>query len=237
MRMSQTTDEVRKVTDYLGNFVWEESGDLFNAPRATESCSVEVGNFEVARFVNEFWTSKQRQASSLHEISYRACFKPQLPHFFIELLTRPGDIVYDPFAGRGTTALEAALMNRDVISNDVNPLSRIFCEARLHVPDLEELTQRLHEIPNKESLESGLDLSMFFARKTLDEILSLRNYLNLRKTSGKEDRLDQWIRMVATNRLTGHSKGFFSVYTLPPNQAASPRSQIQIRSGFISCCK
>ncbi|HSH17687.1 MAG TPA: hypothetical protein VLD18_16725, partial [Verrucomicrobiae bacterium] len=33
-------------------------------------------------FVNEFWTARQRQASSLHEISYRACFKPQLPRFF-----------------------------------------------------------------------------------------------------------------------------------------------------------
>ena len=34
--------------------------------------------------------------------------------------------------------------------------------------------------------------------------------------------------MVATNRLTGHSKGFFSVYTLPPNQAVSQESQIKI---------
>ena len=34
--------------------------------------------------------------------------------------------------------------------------------------------------------------------------------------------------MVATNRLTGHSPGFFSVYTLPPNQAVSLDSQIKI---------
>jgi hypothetical protein len=34
--------------------------------------------------------------------------------------------------------------------------------------------------------------------------------------------------MVATNRLTGHSKGFFSVYTLPPNQAVSADSQRKI---------
>ena len=47
--------------------------------------------------------SKQRAASSLHEVSYRACFKPQLPRFFIERLTEPGDVVYDPFMGRGTT--------------------------------------------------------------------------------------------------------------------------------------
>src|SRR5690606_38428268 len=43
-----------------------------------------------------------------------------------------------------------------------------------------------------------------------------------------EDDADRWIRMVATNRLTGHSPGFFSVYTLPPNQAVSQESQIKI---------
>ena len=42
------------------------------------------------------------------------------------------------------------------------------------------------------------------------------------------DSVDRWIRMVATNRLTGHSSGFFSVYTLPPNQAVSPQSQQRI---------
>ena len=40
--------------------------------------------------------------------------------------------------------------------------------------------------------------------------------------------IDRWIAMVATNRLTGHSKGFFSVYTLPPNQAVSQKSQQRI---------
>ena len=34
--------------------------------------------------------------------------------------------------------------------------------------------------------------------------------------------------MVATNRLTGHSPGFVSVYTLPPNQALSAGKQRQI---------
>ena len=53
----------------------------------------------VETFTNEFWTSKQRAANSLHEISYRACFKPQLVDFFVERLTDPGDLVYDPFYG------------------------------------------------------------------------------------------------------------------------------------------
>jgi len=77
----------------------------------------------VPTFVNEFWTARQRQASSLHEVSYRACFKPQLPRFFIERLTQPGEVVYDPFMGRGTTPVEAALLGRVPFSNDINPLS------------------------------------------------------------------------------------------------------------------
>src|SRR5437868_6927339 len=55
---------------------------------------------KVDYFINEFWTAKQRAANSLHEVSYRACFKPQLPRFFIERLTQPGEVVYDPFMGR-----------------------------------------------------------------------------------------------------------------------------------------
>jgi hypothetical protein len=39
-------------------------------------------------------------AHSLHEISYRACFKPQLPRFFIQRLTGSGGIVYDPGLAR-----------------------------------------------------------------------------------------------------------------------------------------
>ena len=45
------------------------------------------GKLTVPTCINEYWTSRQRAASSLHEISYRACFKPQLPRFFIQRLT------------------------------------------------------------------------------------------------------------------------------------------------------
>src|SRR5437016_1818388 len=101
---------------------------------------------EVPVYVNEFWTARQRQASSLQEVSYRACFKPQLPRFFIERLTQPGDIVYDPFMGRGTTVLEAALLGRIPFGCDINPLSAVLVKPRLHPPFLQEVQQRLREI-------------------------------------------------------------------------------------------
>lgn len=183
---------------------------------------------QIPKYVGEFWTSKQRQVSSLHEISYRACFKAQLPRFFIEFLSQENDVVYDPFSGRGTTVLEAGLMGRRIIANDINPLSEILCKPRFFLPDLDELHKRLDSIPINPRAGAEIDLSMFYHPKTEAEIVSLKKYLLRRKKSGKEDHLDRWIRMVATNRLTGHSKGFFSVYTLPPNQAASQKSQQKI---------
>ena len=177
-------------------------------------------------FIGEFWTSGQRQASSLHEISYRGCFKPQLPAFFINNLTMENDLVYDPFSGRGTTVIEAALSGRRVAANDVNPLSRMLCAPRLRPPTLEQTAEKLEQIDLDPKAEADLDLSMFYHSDTLGEIASLRNYLA--GLAGRADHIDDWIRMTATNRLTGHSKGFFSVYTLPPNQAVSPERQVKI---------
>ena len=180
-----------------------------------DNLTLESKNY--TKFVNEFWTAKQRQANSIHEISYRACYKPQLPHFFIDLFTEEGDTVYDPFAGRGTTLIEAALMGRNIVGNDVNPLSRLLTEPRLNIPTMVEIEKRLEEIEFNQ-LEADIDLSMFFHKDTESEIISLKNQL-------ADSDVDNWIRMVATNRLTGHSAGFFSGYTLPPNQAASQKSQ------------
>ena len=181
-------------------------------------------------FEREFWTHRQRQASSIHEISYRACFKPQLPAYFIERFTRVGEIVYDPFNGRGTTAIEAALHGRTVIANDVSPLSAILTRPRLELPSIADIDARLRSLRFTARPRASLDLSMFFHPGTEHAILALREYLQRRRSAGTEDGVDRWIRMVATNRLTGHSPGFFSVYTLPPNQAVSAGDQRRINA-------
>jgi hypothetical protein len=196
--------------------------------RETRALSFEGAELTVPTYVNEFWTSRQRAASSLHEVSYRACFKPQLPRFFIERLTAIGDVVYDPFMGRGTTLVEAALLGRIPFGCDVNPLSRVLTQPRLHPPSLEEITERLSSLEYSDAGECPEDLLAFYHTDTLREISALRKYLLDREQSGEIDPVDDWIRMVAVNRLTGHSPGFFSVYTLPPNQAVSVKSQKKI---------
>ena len=213
---------------YCMTSLQSELGEFCEFGAKTQVFSKPFGGVDVPYFVNEFWTSKQRAAHSLHEVSYRACFKPQLPRFFIERLTKPGDRVYDPFMGRGTTPVEAALLDRIPFGCDVNPLSGLLCEPRLAPPTLDEVEQRLTEIPTSPEGPVREDLLAFYHPATLAQISALREYLILRKASGALDHIDRWIRMVATNRLTGHSPGFFSVYTLPPNQAVSVESQLKI---------
>ncbi len=179
-------------------------------------------------FVNEFWTSRQRVAHSLHEVSYRACFKPQLPRFFISRLTDPGDVVFDPFMGRGTTLLEAALHGRQTLGNDANPLSRLLLAARLEPPSPEQVSIRLQSLSLDGPAERPDGFDVFFHERTLNQICRLRDYLRDRCSEGLADSVDEWIQMVAINRLTGHSNGFFSVYTLPPNQATSIERQRKI---------
>ena len=174
--------------------------------------------------VEEFWTAKQRAGHSLHEVSYRACYKPQLPGYFIQKFCESESVVYDPFMGRGTTLVEAQLHGHRVIGNDVNPLSKILTYPRLNPPTLAEMEKQLQEI--NLSTGEGIDkeLLVFFHEDTLQEIYGWRSYFQQKQL----DPVDAWLQMVVSSRLTGHSSGFFSVFTLPPNLAASVASQRRI---------
>ena len=184
---------------------------------------------DVPYFINEFWTARQRQANRIHEISYRACFKPQLPAFFINRMTAPNDVVYDPFMGRGTTPIESTLRGRIPYGNDINPVSIALTEPRVNPPEIFEVAQRLGEIPWTEFKGfSNDELLVFYHPDTLAKIEGLRSWLLQREQDRTMDLVDKWLRMIAVNRLTGHSSGFFSVYTMPPNQAVSLKSQRRI---------
>lgn len=194
----------------------------------TQVVTCDDAALNVPTYINEFWTSKQRAASSLHEVSYRACFKPQLPGFFIERLTEKGQTVYDPFMGRGTTVIQASLMERRPAGCDINPLSTVFVKPRLSPPTLHQVTERLCGIDLCDCDEMPEELLVFYHPDTLRGICALKKYFLARQEAGYFDDVDAWIQMVALNRLTGHSPGFFSVYTMPPNQAVSVESQRKI---------
>lgn len=183
-------------------------------------------------FINEFWTAGQRRAHSIHEISYRACFKAQLPEFFISRLTKPGEVVFDPFMGRGTTPVQAALMGRRAFGNDINPLCILLTRPRLSKISLKDVSRTLESINWSRGEIERDDLLAFYHPKTLKKLEALRLWLKDHAPLGANniDPVSDWIRMVAINRLSGHSPGFFSGRSMPPNQAVSIRAQLKINA-------
>lgn len=180
--------------------------------------------------INEFWTAAQRQAHSIHEVSYRACFKAQLPEFFIKRLTMPGGVVFDPFMGRGTTPVQAALMGRQAFGNDINPLSVLLARPRLRPITVQAVAAALNTVDWSCGEIEREDLLAFYHPETLKKLEALRIWLAERAPLGAEkvDPVADWIRMVAINRLSGHSPGFFSGRSMPPNQAVSIKAQLKI---------
>lgn len=68
--------------------------------------------------------SSQRFPLDVNSIPwYPATFPPPIPKFLIALLTEPGNVVFDPFGGSGTTVIEAIKQNRPFLYNDLNPFA------------------------------------------------------------------------------------------------------------------
>ena len=132
--------------------------------------------------------------------------------------------------GRGTSLLEAALLGRIPFGCDINPLSATLIRPRLTPPTLEQVAQRLTQVNLESPRDLPEELLVFYHPDTLRQIVNLKDYLITRRNAHQMDHIDEWIAMVALNRLTGHSNGFFSVYTLPPNQAVSVKSQQKINT-------
>jgi site-specific DNA-methyltransferase (adenine-specific) len=81
---------------------------------------------------------------SLHPMcSYLASFPAALAHAFIARYTRPGDVVLDPFSGRGTAPLQAVAEGRIGVGNDLNPLAQVLTAAKLEPASAAEARTRL----------------------------------------------------------------------------------------------
>ena len=91
------------------------------------------------------WKDQQRLwGHSFHPMcSYLASFPASLAHAFIARYTRPGDVVLDPFSGRGTTPLQACAEGRVGVGNDLNPFAHILTAAKVDPPTKADIKTRV----------------------------------------------------------------------------------------------
>lgn len=136
--------------------------------------------------------------------SYMAMFPPTLPHYFVRWLTEPGDVVYDPFSGRGTTVLEACLLGRVGLGSDANPLAWVLSAAKAQPPRLDSAVRRLAQLrrsyrpPSTSSVEDHVRL--LFSKRTLGQLVWLREELQL------ADRTDRYLMALLLGMLHANAR-------------------------------
>ena len=62
---------------------------------------------------------------------YPAKFFPELPRWLIKRYSHEKDLILDPFAGSGTTNVEALLSKRNSVGIDVDPFSRFISKVKV----------------------------------------------------------------------------------------------------------
>jgi hypothetical protein len=91
------------------------------------------------------WKDQQRLwGHSFHPMcSYLASFPAALAHAFIGRYSRRGDVVLDPFSGRGTTPLQACAEGRIGLGGDLNPFAHLLTAAKVEPAAPAEARTRL----------------------------------------------------------------------------------------------
>ena len=64
---------------------------------------------------DSLWIFDKRDKSGVHNASYHGNFVPQIPNQLFRRYTKKGDWILDPFAGGGTSLIEAQRLGRNAI--------------------------------------------------------------------------------------------------------------------------
>jgi DNA methylase len=154
-------------------------------------------------------------------------FPPQIAQVFIQWLTYPGDIIYDPFSGRGTVPLEAILSERIGLGSDANPLAYSLTQAKVEIPSFSQVEHRLAELERSWSISDVAlrdvpdDIAMLYAGGTLRQLVFLRNQLD------RHNATDAFLIAIVLGMLhanhsrSGATRGFS--ISMPNTFAMSPR--------------
>lgn len=125
-----------------------------------------------------------RWGPSMHTMcSYYGMFPAKVAHYFIQRYTSPGDLVVDPFSGRGTTALQAKTEGRRAICNDLSPLAYIMSRAKVDPPTWEEINARIDQLESgfnrgSPQLQAPDEIRMLYHEDTLRQIEYIRAQIN-----------------------------------------------------------
>ena len=161
---------------------------------------------------------------------YFAMFPASFAREHIAENTSPGELVLDPFSGRGTTLLEALLSGREALAADINPVAFCVSGAKAEVPSLDSLIAEIDSLERRfdEVRPIGADVPPFFHRcfhpATLEQLSYLRGELNWRG-----DAVHRFIAALALGTLHGESDGSRRYLSNQMPRTISPKPGYSLR--------
>jgi DNA methylase len=144
-----------------------------------------------SRLICDWTGSAVTSESTLHQLSpYIGKIKSSMAASLVSQFTNEGDLVYDPFSGSGTVALEAWAARRRVLANDLSPYANLLTKAKLF--PCRSLQDALYQIQRANieaiKLRDGVDLRKipgwvrhFFHPETLRETVAWVDVLRSRR--------------------------------------------------------
>jgi len=211
------------------------------------------------------WKDQQRLwGHSFHPMcSYLASFPAALAHAFIARYSRPGDVVLDPFSGRGTTPLQACAEGRIGVGNDLNPFAHLLTAAKVQPATRAQAVTRLAGLRLAWARVAGWTLAAVSAAPGDATVLVPRAGSRLRPANGSEavpaevalafhprtlgqllsirtaldldDRADRFLAAALTGILHGKSASYLSEL-MPNTFSMAPRyvREFATRTAFAS---
>ena len=123
---------------------------------------------------------------------YPCKFIPHVPRWAILRYSKEGDFILDPFAGSGTTLVEAVVLNRNALGVDFDKFSQLLCKTKTNRLSNEDLR---YLVSIKESLfdERGLselpdihNIEHWFPKEKIKELQKLKFNIDNLKTSNEK---------------------------------------------------
>jgi hypothetical protein len=146
-------------------------------------------------------------------------FPPALARYFIARFSNAGDAVLDPFCGKGTALFEAMQMGRSAVGGDIALDAVVVSRAKcgpIKIADAANYIQSLGISGEHDLSEVPSEVALFFSRKTLSQMLSIREQLLTDMTKRGTRDVATFVCGVMLGLLHGHSRLSLS---LPCNQA------------------
>lgn len=116
---------------------------------------------ESSEYAKGLEREKELERADMHSFHrYYGKLIPAIPGYFIKEFTKEGDLVFDPFSGSGTVAVEAKRLGRNFLGVEINPLSAEIARVKtysLSTEKLEKINSELLEIIDCDLSDVGED--------------------------------------------------------------------------------